>query len=132
MLMDKVKVDWDRYAEQYDNITMSGSNPAYNQLVDKVITFFQKLSIKKDSLIVDFGGGTGNFAIPIAELYPNSKVVMIDSSQGMLKKAKKKIDERKIKNIDVVYGDITKDIPKIAKQYSGSFNSSRALFSLYL
>jgi len=56
--------------------------------------------------ILDAGGGTGRFAIPIAQL--GYHVTLLDISQGMLDQAKKKIDKENIQEqIDITKGDIT-------------------------
>lgn len=57
--------------------------------------------------ILDAGGGTGRFALPIAKF--GYHVNLLDISQGMLKQAKKKIDQEKLQGrIDLTKGDITK------------------------
>ncbi len=126
-----IEVDWDRYAEQYDSITMEGSNPAYLALVEKVKASFRNFSVQPDSFIVDLGSGTGNFSIPIAQMYPESKVVLVDSSEGMLKKARDKVFNLGLANVDVIHADISSDIPGIARQYSRPFTHVVMIHALY-
>jgi len=39
-------------------------NPAYLDLIDKLKSVFDQYPIQKNSLVVDLGGGTGNFTLP--------------------------------------------------------------------
>lgn len=126
-----IEVDWDRYADQYDAITMEGSNPAYLDLVKKVSESFKKFQVRPGSLIADFGGGTGNFAIPIAQMYPESRIVLVDSSEGMLQQAREKVYRYGLKNVDVILADISSDIPKIAEKYSRPFTHVMMIHALY-
>jgi len=129
--MSSIEVDWNRYAEQYDAITMSGSNPAYLQLVDKVMAFFRELPIKKDSLVADLGCGTGNFTLPLAKMFPDSRFVIVDNSEIMLEKAEEKVRQHGLKNVDILKKDIVEDIPSIADKYSRPFSHILMIHSLY-
>jgi len=126
-----IEVDWDRYADQYDAITMKGSNPAYLALVKKVTDSFRNFQVRPDSLIADLGGGTGNFTIPIAQMYPESRIVLVDSSEGMLNQAREKVYRYGLKNVDVIRADISSDIPEIAKKYSRPFTHVMMIHALY-
>ncbi|MBW1766759.1 MAG: methyltransferase domain-containing protein [Deltaproteobacteria bacterium] len=129
--MTKVEVDWDRYAEQYDRITISGSNPAYLELVDKVTMFFKELGLKKGSLVVDLGGGTGNFTLPIAEMHPESHFIIVDLSEIMLQKAKQKAEMKNLRNVDVIQGDI-ENIEYLVDTYSRPFTHAMMIHCLYV
>ncbi len=68
-----------------------------------------KKHIPKDrnSLILDAGGGTGRWAIPLAKMGYN--VMLCDISEGMLKQAKKNIDKEKLsEKIALKKEDVTK------------------------
>ena len=129
--MAKVEVDWDRYAEQYDRITISGSNPAYMELVDKVTMFFKGLGLKRGSLVADLGGGTGNFTLPIAELHPESHFLIVDLSEIMLQKAKEKAEMRNLRNVDLIQADI-EDIEYLVDIYSRPFTHAIMIHCLYV
>lgn len=60
---------------------------------------------RKDAVVLDAGGGTGKWAMPIAEL--GYRVVIVDISTNMLQVANKKIRERKLEHvIQTKRGDI--------------------------
>lgn len=127
---NEVHVNWDKYAVQYDAITMGGANPAYEGLVNKVSRFFSNGVIKKDSLFVDLGGGTGNFTIPIAKQYPDSKFLIVDTSEKMLEIAQQKAYGDGLKNIEVIFQDI-EDISKITEINSRPITHAIMIHSLY-
>lgn len=56
--------------------------------------------------ILDLGTGTGSASIYLAEKFPKSNITGIDISKGMLKKAREKAQEKELKNIRFVEGDI--------------------------
>ena len=128
--MQNINVDWNRYAEQYDAICTSGSNPAYMQLLDKVVRYFKELPIKKRSLVADLGGGTGNFTLALAQHYPDSTFVIVDSSETMLEKAKGKAHIAGLENIDVVLGDV-ENIAQLTTKYSRPFTHVIMIHCLY-
>jgi ubiquinone/menaquinone biosynthesis C-methylase UbiE len=126
----EIKVNWNKYAEQYDAITMSGANPSYEELVNIVFKSFGYGVIKKDSLILDIGGGTGNFTMPLAKFYPDSKFVIADTSEKMLEIAKKKAEKNKLKNVDCILED-AENINKIVETYSRPITHAFMIHSLY-
>ncbi|MFW6226251.1 MAG: class I SAM-dependent methyltransferase, partial [bacterium] len=143
MEYNNLQVDWNKYAEQYDAITMSGTNPAYIGLVKKVINHFEDQDIKKDSLIIDLGGGTGNFTLgaltnywinkgipSIAERNPHSHFLILDGSEKMLELAEEKKERLKLKNVEVVKGDVEK-INELSKKYSRHFDHALMMHCLY-
>ena len=56
---------------------------------------------------LDIATGTGDFAIQIAEMFPNSHIVGVDISEGMLEIARKKIAEKGLQHIEFVKEDCT-------------------------
>ena len=50
----------------------------------------------KDSLILDAGGGTGRWSVPLAKM--GYSVILCDISQGMLKQARNKIQREGLSN----------------------------------
>jgi SAM-dependent methyltransferase len=128
--MSTPSVDWNKYAVQYDSITMSGSNPAYLELVDKVTSYFSQRGIRKGSLIVDMGGGTGNFSLPLAERFPDSQFAIVDLSSKMLEIAKHKADTKKLANIDFFLGDV-EDTASITDYYKRPLSDAIMMHALY-
>jgi len=129
--MSAPQVDWDKYAEQYDALTTNGSNPAYLELIGLVKEYFQKeVVINKGSLVVDMGGGTGNFSLPLAESYPDSKFIVIDTSERMLKIAEEKAAKKGVKNLLCMVMDV-EDVRKIRDIYSQPVNHVIMIHCLY-
>jgi ubiquinone/menaquinone biosynthesis C-methylase UbiE len=62
---------------------------------------FQEMGIEASSTVVDFGAGTGTFAMAIA---PHcGRVVALDVSEPMLASLRRKIDEAGITNVEPVH-----------------------------
>ncbi len=118
--MEKNNIDWDLYANSYDLIVSSSINPAYQELLNKVHRSFSFDTIQPGQFIVDFGGGTGNFSIPLAEKYPDSEFMILDVSHAMLKKA-----EEKALDIIVNYPDspYAKKAEKLIEKIKGIIKS---------
>lgn len=130
MPKDEIIVDWDKYALQYDALTMGGANPAYEELVSHVSGVFNSGIIKPDSLIADIGGGTGNFTIPIAKKNPDSHFVILDTSQTMLDIANYKCQQTGLKNVETIYCD-AEDIADICFKKNRHFSAAFMVHALY-
>lgn len=106
MTKKSAEVDWDRYALQYDAITTSGANPAYTKLQKYLSDQFMLYPVEKNDLVVDFGGGTGNFSIPLAQKFPDTEFRLYDTSVKMLEIAKSKADRLGLHNFTVEMADV--------------------------
>lgn len=123
-------VDWDKYAEQYDNITSSGFNPAYEEIQKKVYNFFVPKLKNQNKFVLDLCGGTGNFSIPLAFENPKCEFVIVDTSEKMLEKAIEKKQKFSLKNLNVIKEDV-ENIEKICHQYSRPANDVLMIHGLY-
>jgi ubiquinone/menaquinone biosynthesis C-methylase UbiE len=66
------------------------------------------LDIKKGSTVADVGAGVGYHVWRMAELVgPTGKVIAEDIQEGMIRLLKKNIDDRKLRNVDIVLGTPT-------------------------
>lgn len=83
---------WDIYAWSYD----SGVThiKIYRDLLKSVIN---KLKTDKNDIILDLGCGTGNFEVMMEEKgLPYRKIIAVDFSEAMLKRARKKVTSKKV------------------------------------
>lgn len=60
----------------------------------------KRLELKESHKVLEIGPGPGYFSTHIAKKLSRGKLVLLDIQQEMLKKAKKRIDKRKIKNVE--------------------------------
>ena len=89
-------------AEEYDK---EYEVPVFKELYDKITWRYIEPYLPKKGLVLDAGGGTGKWAIPIAER--GLKVIIYDISQEMLNVALRKAKEHGLKDrIRVRQGDI--------------------------
>ncbi len=91
-----ISQDYDQlYTNAYWNICGEVEKSIFNQFLPKT-----------KGVILDAGGGTGEFSIQYAQL--GHDVVLTDISSGMLKQAEKKIEKLNLKKkIQVMHQDIT-------------------------
>lgn len=81
------------------------------------------LSPKPGELILEIGFGTGYNLLKIAEIIGDTgKVSGIDISEGMFRKASKRLQRNHIKNTKIICSDATK-LPFIEKQFDAVFMS---------
>lgn len=81
--------------------------PVFKQLYDKITWRYIEPYLPKEGLVLDAGGGTGKWAIPIARAHKKLEVVIYDISQEMLDVALEKVREMSLGNrIRVKQGDI--------------------------
>jgi ubiquinone/menaquinone biosynthesis C-methylase UbiE len=72
------------------------------------------LDIKKGSVVADIGAGVGYHVWRMADIVgPTGKVYAEDIQEGMIRLLKKNIDDRKLRNVEIVLGTPTD--PKLPK-----------------
>jgi ubiquinone/menaquinone biosynthesis C-methylase UbiE len=66
------------------------------------------LDIKKGSFVADVGAGVGYHVWRLAEIVgPTGKVIGQDIQEGMIRLMKKNIEDRKLKNVEIILGTPT-------------------------
>jgi ubiquinone/menaquinone biosynthesis C-methylase UbiE len=75
--------------EKYDQ-EMGNS---YVQLWYEMVEHYLRIYLPKSGKVLDAGGGTGEFSIRVANMNEGLKITNCDVSEGMLKKARQKIEE---------------------------------------
>jgi len=126
--LSEFEVDWDKYAEEYDLVTIGGANPAYEDLMQLVYLHRLVTKLSKDSLVVDLGCGTFNFSSKFARLVPYVQILGIDSSPKMVEIAEEKTDG--LDNVTLECGDI-EDIQKYIAPYGRKIDQAIMIHCLY-
>lgn len=96
-----MKHDFNHKAETFD----SPKNIFLANLVCQVVE--KQLDILSDKEILDFGGGTGLLALPLAK--QAKSVTLVDISEKMLEQARLKAERQDIKNIRFLEQDLLKN-----------------------
>ena len=122
------EVDWERYAEQYDEVTID-VNHAYQEIMDMLQDgkLADLLRYEEAEVVCDFGAGTGNLSIPLARKYPYLKVIHADFSEAFNAKAKEKALGEGINNIEF----LKIDGEQIRDAYNKPFDVILMVHSLY-
>jgi len=103
-MSDLVEKAYDRRAETYDKLLQNNFFKVYDFITWRYLEPY--LPKNRDAVVLDAGGGTGRWSIPMAE--KGLKVVLLDISEGMLNVARAKIREEGLEEkITVKQGDIT-------------------------
>ena len=69
--------------------------------------FFRNAGITPGMKVLDVGSGVGDVALLLAELVgPEGKVVGVDMDGGALEKARKRVEQLELRNVEFVQGDI--------------------------
>ena len=97
-----------RVAECYDE---EYSGAFWKQIYDKITWRYIEPYLPEDGVVLDVGGGTGKWAIPMAK--KGLRVIVYDISDEMLKVAVRKIEKENLQErINVKRGDVCKmDFP---------------------
>ena len=89
-------------ASQYDK---EYENPYFQEVYDKITWHYIEPYLPKTGVILDAGGGTGKWSIPIAK--KGLKVILCDLSKHMLKVAEQKIKREELQDsVFLVQADI--------------------------
>ncbi len=98
-------IDYNKISRVYDTGRMANA-----ETVEKLVRLLQ---ISTDSVVLDMGCGTGNYAYAIQQIA--KRVVGIDLSEGMLTKARIKYNDTQL-----IYGDVTR-LPFPSAIFDGAF-----------
>ncbi|MDO4660263.1 class I SAM-dependent methyltransferase [Streptococcus sp.] len=93
-----MKHDFNHKAETFD----SPQNISLANLVCQVVE--KQIALLSDKEILDFGGGTGLLALPLAK--QAKSVTLVDISEKMLEQARLKAEQQDIKNIQFLEQDL--------------------------
>ncbi|TAL27355.1 MAG: methyltransferase domain-containing protein [Nitrospirae bacterium] len=90
-----------RLQAAFNAVANGYDNPALRFFPESAKHLPQFLKLKGDEHVLDIATGTGHAAIALAAALPKGRVTGIDFSEGMLSRAKAKIDENGIRNISL-------------------------------
>lgn len=96
-----MKHDFNHKAETFD----SPKNIFLANLVCQAVE--KQITLLSDTEILDFGGGTGLLALPLAK--QAKSVTLVDISEKMLEQARLKAEQQDIKNIQFLEQDLLKN-----------------------
>lgn len=96
-----MKHDFNHKAETFD----SPKNIFLANLVCQAVE--KQIDILSDKVILDFGGGTGLLALPLAK--QAKSVTLVNISEKMLEQARLKVEQQAIKNIQFLEQDLPKN-----------------------
>ena len=96
-----MKHDFNHKAETFD----SPKNIFLANLVCQAVE--KQIDLLSDKEILDFGGGTGLLALPLAK--QAKSVTLVDISEKMLEQARLKAEQQEIKNIHFLEQDLLKN-----------------------
>jgi ubiquinone/menaquinone biosynthesis C-methylase UbiE len=72
---------------------------------DRMLT---SLEIRKGAVVADIGAGVGYHVWRLSDIVgPSGKVIGEDIQEGMIRLMRKNIDDRKLKNVEIVFGTPT-------------------------
>lgn len=118
-LKKKLREAFDTVADGYDNSSLRFFPESAKFLPGS-------LNLAGDEHVLDIGTGTGHAAISVAEALPRGRVTGVDFSEGMLARARAKIEERGIRNVSLLAMDMQAlDFP------DGAFDAALFSFSIF-
>lgn len=112
--------------DTFDVVADGYDNPALRFFTESAKHLPKYLPLKGDEHVLDVATGTGHAAIALASALPRGQVTGIDFSEGMLARAKAKIEARGIRNVRLLPMDMQAlDFP------DNAFDAAVLSFSLF-
>ena len=65
----------------------------------------QRLELKEDHTVLEIGPGPGYFSLPVSRKLKKGKLVLLDIQQEMLDMARRRVEKRKITNVEYILCD---------------------------
>jgi ubiquinone/menaquinone biosynthesis C-methylase UbiE len=113
---DRIIAAYDAFAPRYDKYITSSTLPM--KLCSTIIwgigddrtyadTVLSYLPGRFDGVLLDVPVGTAVFTSSVYARFPNATIVCVDSSMGMLQKARRRFEQQGLKNVCLVRADVT-------------------------
>lgn len=77
---------------------------------ENVSLAIKNMDLKPDELVADIGAGSGYYSFRVAEKVPEGKVLAVDLQPEMLAIMEQKIQQNKIKNVELIQAEETSPI----------------------
>lgn len=103
-LVERDEMDWAAYAEHYDE--MCALNPAYEDNISRLLKRIPQWKLPAKPRVCDLGAGTGNYILRLNEVLPSATFWHVDFDGRMLDLAKRKYDDRGMKNVHIVQSEV--------------------------
>lgn len=112
---DRVSASYDSAANRYDAYMTSSTlfMKVCNTLIwgisdDRtyVDTVLSYLPSQFNGVLLDVPVGTGVFTVPVYAGFPDATIIAVDSSMGMLQKARERFQQQGLKNIRLIRADV--------------------------
>lgn len=84
------EVDWNAYSRKYDMLL--AFNPFYQEAFQRIMDQLKAWNIQAGGKVADLGAGTGNYSVEVARLFPEARILHIDSNPTMNKTALEKAE----------------------------------------
>jgi phospholipid N-methyltransferase len=98
-------IQWNTYAKEYDLFCLN--NHEYQKLITITSQIISKLNLPQNPKICELGSGTGNFTIEVlSKIFKNEEVLSLENEKMFFDYQKKKIENEKIENIQLILKDI--------------------------
>lgn len=114
------KQDFEAFFKQHSQNVDSSNKLGFWKLTDDIILTYllEEMPNRDNVTLVDFGGGTGRWLLRLDKYFSNSRFIIVDLSEDMLAKAKKKLDSGKYTNsVELIHSDIS-SVPKLSGQFA--------------
>lgn len=115
-----------RIQQTFDTVAPGYDRPALRFFHDSAAHLIEQLQLVGDEQVLDVATGTGAVALSMATCLPEGRVTGIDLSDGMLRRAAAKADERGLGNVVFQAMDMT--APTFPPE---SFDCATAAFALF-
>jgi ubiquinone/menaquinone biosynthesis C-methylase UbiE len=69
-------------------------------------SILKQLKLKANMIAIDFGSGSGGWAIPLAKKLEDGKVIAVDILEEPLSALKSKLKTKNINNIEIIQSDV--------------------------
>lgn len=94
------EMDWDAYAEHYDE--MCALNPAYQRNIELLLKRIPIWNMPSNAKVCDLGAGTGNYICSLSALLPRADFVHVDFDTKMNELASQKYSQLEETNVQIV------------------------------
>lgn len=103
--IESIRKNFNEQVDRFSNIETGQATAIDSPLCMEIVAQSAKLLNPDSSQIMDLGCGGGNYAVKLAQLFPNANFTLVDISENMLAEAQKRVSALTTGNVRVLNAD---------------------------
>lgn len=103
--LESIRKNFNEQVDRFSNIETGQATAIDSPLCMEIVAQSAKMLNPDSTQIMDLGCGGGNYAVKLAQLFPNANFTLVDISENMLSEAQKRVSALTTGEVRIVNAD---------------------------